>query len=1115
MSSGRKKPVDHEARQRAISDLDTSFCLEAGAGTGKTTILVERFLSIIRGGRAECTSVAAITFTEKAASEMKDRLFGRIEELLEGKDLSGEERSRLEIARDDLERAQISTIHAFAAAILREFPLEAVIDPDFQQLDAFDASIFEDECFGEFLGHADRKHEEALRKLMPLGRPAFCIEMLRELTFYHYHNRSSSVLGGIFDEAAPAGGTAAVPERLDPAAHRERLVSSALRLMDLARSNCISHDDAGFDEITAFFDEVQHLGPLEGLSLAARILAVQPPKAKGNQNNWNPSESCKLQKSLCKEIAAVHEEYCATYMDDLRDTLSGWCDDFVEFADMKKKRGGVLDFDDLLIGVRRLLENSSALETLRRRYRYILVDEFQDTDPLQAEIIMLLAGRPGSSGIDPEPGRLFVVGDPKQSIYRFRRADVEIYELVKEAISGAGSILNITQNFRSVPGVIDWVNHAFSGLIKKPDDGRYMPQYEPVHAMREGDGPAVFHLDLETGTTKSNEFRREEGEAVARFIWDLVESGKEVLDPVTRQKRPVRFGDIALIYRSTTGIDYYEDPLREADIPYLVEGGKLYYTRQEVRDISNAVWVIEDPFDSAALIATLRSPMFGFSDEEIFLYRRGGGRLDYLEPEIPEDGDFDAFREAFSLLAGLHTDRNSRGPVSTLSILLASTGYLSTSKLRVHGDQRVLNLRKAIQTARVFEEKVLSFRHYARWMRDQDILGAAEGESPAIDEGENAVRMITIHKAKGLQFPVVILVNLVQAMRGTDRFIPRPGKMPAMRIFNRRTSDYPEVSLREESMNIAETIRMLYVAATRAGDMLVVPRSPGGGRGRPKLYGFLADALADVDTIRLQDLPQLPSGEGPFTVMPKVTPENMAAGEAARTRWAAARKKILESSPPGPVNVSPSGLEQYEVREGEFSGLDREEALLFGKAFHRMMELALRRLCPAEPGDAALIAAAESGIPWLGEEILTLGTKVLQSGLMKEAGAAEQLMVEPPFNLPLPGGMLDGRLDLLFERDGSWTVVDFKTDDIRPEDVPARLAAYRPQGAAYAYALDRLGISPVGRVVFYFVRPDVEMSIEAGPDFLAEGENLVRAAVAGLCYDDTPGRDITRERDWK
>ena len=277
MSSGKNKPVDHEARQRAISDLDTSFCLEAGAGTGKTMILVERFLSILRGGRAECTAVAAITFTEKAASEMKDRLFGRIEELLESNDLPGEERTRLETARDDLERAQISTIHAFAAAILREFPLEAGIDPDFQQLDAFDSSIFEDECFGEYLGHADIRHEEALRKLLPLGRPAFCIEMLRELTFYHYHNRSSRALGGIFEEAAPAGRKDGAPAGLDPAAHREYLVSSASRLMHLARTDCVAPDDAGLEQITTFFAEVQHLFPLEGVPLAARILAVPAP----------------------------------------------------------------------------------------------------------------------------------------------------------------------------------------------------------------------------------------------------------------------------------------------------------------------------------------------------------------------------------------------------------------------------------------------------------------------------------------------------------------------------------------------------------------------------------------------------------------------------------------------------------------------------------------------------------------------------------------------------------------------------------------------------------------------------------------------------------------------
>ena len=1103
MSRVGKRPVDHEARERAIKDLDTTLCLEAGAGTGKTTILVERFLSIVRSGRVECPSVAAITFTEKAASEMKDRLFGRIEELLGKEDLPSVERPRLEKARDDLERAQISTIHSFAASILREFPLEAGIDPDFQQLDGLDASIFEDECFGEFLGHVDEKHEVALRKLMPLGRPSFCIELLRELTFHHYRGRTSRAVGGIFEETAALIETGRQRRRLDASGHREYLVSSASKLMDLARADCVSPDDAGLASITAFYEEVQHLAGLGGAGLAARLLSVPPPKAKGNKGNWSPPESCTAQKDLCKSVAAAHGEFSTAYMDDLRDSLAGWCDDFIDFTEARKRRNGVLDFDDLLIGARRLLEDRSALRALRRRYRFVLVDEFQDTDPLQAEIIMLLAGRHDASGNDLEPGKLFIVGDPKQSIYRFRRADVEIYEQVKEAIARAGSVLNITQNFRSVPGVIEWVNEAFSGLMKKPDDGRYMPEYEPVHAMREESGPAVFKLDLETGTSKSDDFRREEGEAVARFIWELVESGREMLDPVTRQKRPVRFGDIALIYRSTTGINYYEDPLREADIPYLVEGGKLYYTRQEVRDISNAVWVVEDPYDSAALLAVLRSPMFGFSDEEIFLYRRAGGRLCYLEPEVPEEGGFDAFLETFELLAGLHRDRNGAGQVSTLNRLLSRTGYLSVSKLRVHGEQRVLNIRKAIQTARVFEEKMHSFRHFARWMRDQDILGVAEGESPAIDEGENAVRMITIHKAKGLQFPVVILVNLVQSMHGADKIIARRGMMPALNIFGRSTSDYAEVALREEKMYTAETIRMLYVAATRAGDMLIIPRSPESGRGKPPIYRFLSSALADVSPILLSDLPELPVGAGPFAVMPKITPGNTAASSEARARWATVRKELIESSPPGPVSVSPSGLEVYKLSQEEEGRKDRsgeserEGALKFGKAFHRMMELALLRQRSIDAA-AAREAAVEYGVPHLEEELLALGTRALGSDLMKRAAEAERLIVEPPFTVPLGGGMLEGRLDLVFEKGGTWTVVDFKTDDIDAGDVPSRLEAYRPQGAAYAYALDRLGISPVGRVVFYFVRPDVEISIEGGPGLLSEGEKLVMAAVAAM-----------------
>jgi ATP-dependent helicase/nuclease subunit A len=654
--------------------------------------------------------------------------------------------------------------------------------------------------------------------------------------------------------------------------------------------------------------------------------------------------------------------------------------------------------------------------------------------------------------------------------------------------------------------------------------------------MRGAGGDAVVQLDLETSARRSDELRREEGEAVARFIRDLVDSRREVLDPVTKEMRPVTYGDIALVYRSTTGIDRYEDPLREADIPYLVEGGKLYYTRQEVRDLASAVWVVEDPYDSVALLAVLRSPIFGFSDEEIFLFTRAGGRLCYLDPGKPGMG-FEDFLASFELLSTLHGERNTAGPAATLGRLLARTGYLSSSKLRAHGEQRILNLRKAVQTARLFEEKGRSFRYYARWMRDQDTLGAAEGESPAVDEGENAVRMITIHKAKGLQFPVVILVNLVQAMHGAGRLIGRGGGMPALRIDGRSTGDYDAVRGMEDKMDTAETIRMLYVAATRAGDMLVIPAMPPGRRGRPPIYDFIASAVEDLPGVKVSGLPVLPPGSGPFPVMPRLTPSGIARGAEIREKWAAGRKILLESSPPGPVPVSPSGLEEFAgsrdvARRGAAgpggaegpggaagpggtaaagsagagaADVDKEAALDFGRAFHRMMELLLDPRRPAPPDEAALEAAAMEAAEEFGigprEELFELGAKALGSDIVARAAAAENVLAEPPFMLSVDtetgeSGTLSGRLDLVFESEGGWTVVDFKTDDVDAAGVEERLESYRPQGAAYAYALESLGVSPVIEVIFYFVRPGIAASAGGGRELAARGAELVGGAIA-------------------
>jgi ATP-dependent exoDNAse (exonuclease V) beta subunit len=1103
MSKRLITPVDHAIRERATEDLSASICLEAGAGTGKTTILVDRIISILRGGAAQCAQIVAITFTEKAAAEMKGRVAGRIEQLLADPATSGIERERLETARRDLERAQISTIHAFASALLHEYPIEAGVDPRFSLLDGIDGSIFLDESFDEFLSATGARHEAPLRSLFEAaGASAF--DRLRSITLRHYAGRARRAQAKRTTEGSGDEGSATtLLEQWS-----EMIVSGASELRSIAADHCTDPSDRGAVEIERFAGEAAGLASAGGEDLEPLLLALRPPGKKGNMRNWDPAGACTRQKEIAARVEEDHERFGMMWTDRMRDGLERWCAEFGAFVDERKGRRSLLDFDDLLLGARRLLDDPVALEDLRGRYRCILVDEFQDTDPLQAEIILLLSAPPGAAGADPRPGKLFVVGDPKQSIYRFRGADIEAYEEVKELMGRSGEVLSITQNFRSVPGIVEWVNGAFSRIISPPaGGGRYQPVYEPIHAARSGEGAAVVVLDMETDEAKADRIREIEGAAAARFAAWLVGSGREVTDRRSGERRPVRFGDIALIYRGTTGIDRYEEPLREAGIPYLVEGGTLFYTRQEVRDVASVMWAVEDPYDPLALVSVLRSPLFGMSDEEIFLFTREGGRLDCLDPGDPGAGHED-MRGALELLADLHRRRNGLGPARVLRAILEQTGYLPLLELTAHGRQAVLNVNKIMDTARLFEERMHPFRYFARWLRDQDVLGAVEGESPAIDEDEDAVRLLTIHKSKGLQFPVVILVNLVQQeRRGESVLIGRDGTL-SMRLQGAlRTSDFDERSCLETEMAEAETARLLYVAATRAADLLVIPRTPV-DRG---LAGIIApylgpDGPAPVEMTALSSLPALGREAESYGGLPPVSGPDAERSGRELLDWAERRGTLIERASRALRPVSPSKLvPMHEGVEAGAATAGDGDALQFGSAFHLMMEWALGS---AEPdiSAAARRAAARQGIPRREAELCELGGRALAHPLLREAAGADLMRCEVPFSLPTgeggdgpvhAGGMLEGRIDLLFRSQGGWTIVDFKTDDILDAQAGSRAEAYRPQAAAYALAASELGIGPLARVVFLFVRPGV--ACDAGdPDSLAaEGRRLVTAAAEG------------------
>jgi ATP-dependent helicase/nuclease subunit A len=1132
--------VDGEARRKAASDLDTSFCVEAGAGTGKTTILVDRFASIVESGRAPCTKIVAITFTEKAAGEMKIRLRSKLRERLKEEGLDEAARANLEAAVVDLERAPISTIHSFAATILREFPIEAGIDPDFRQLDALESSLLFDECWDDFLAVAADEWGEVLGRFMAFGGS---IDDLRSMAAELYDRRAERSCERLFEEDSAPAARAHVRDDgappWSPSALREAFARAAERLSILVRECCICADDRGREAIATFIERTRGLDRLANEELEYLLLALPLPKNKGNKENWRPAEACVEQKDIFQRLAELQRAEKKRLADEVRARLEELFEGFLASVERRKSDERFLDFDDLLIRTRELCKNADALKRIRERYRYILVDEFQDTDPVQAEIVYLLGGDPSAGDrLGLEPGKLFIVGDPKQSIYRFRKADIETYDRVRRTLSSRGELVAITENFRSVPGIIEWVNDTFSPIMRASDTGAFQPRYEAIHPYRPPTAsPSIAALDLELGDQRASAdvVRRREGEAIARLIHRLLDDKFPVRDAETKEMRAVEYGDIAVLYPGTTGIDHYEEPLRAENIPYIVEGGKLFYAREEIRDLSSAIWAIEDPYDALALVGCLRSPMFGFSDEELLLFKRNGGRFNYLDPGPGLREASPDLAAAFGLLAELHGGRGELGPARTVRELLHRTNYLELSALRPHGEQRVSNIRKAVSSARAFEGKTHSFRRFARWFRDQEMLASAESESPIVEEGEKAVRLLTVHKAKGLQFPVVVLANLIQVKRTSSQIIVERGRNLSFNLgAGFETSDHEALLDREKRLEAAETIRLLYVAGTRAGDLLVIPRMPKEGSYFDLIKACLPEAGSEHEGARrygevwtLSKLPP-PRGESrPFVRLEKRSREDLARAADERTSWIEARNDLLARAARAPLVLAPSRLAEEAVvgtlaasarggkgtsgalvppkLAGKAEGglgdaetcttedravLARDRSRAFGRAFHRMMELA--DLSAASlPSDLAAAIAAQFGIREEAGELERCAASAIASHIVRRAARARQLFREVPFALGTGGHFLEGRIDLLFEEAGGWVLVDYKTDERRAEG--NELGAYLLQAGIYALALERFGIA-CRDIVLYFARSNEQVAIEFSPELRARAERSIREA---------------------
>ncbi len=582
-----------------------------------------------------------------------------------------------------------------------------------------------------------------------------------------------------------------------------------------------------------------------------------------------------VKRELDGILALADADLAARLREELRPVIDAY--------EELKRREGRLDFVDLLLRTRDLLRSRpDVLDRYRRRFARFFVDEFQDTDPLQVEILLLLcsagtAGAAGAAGADPravdldslvpEPGKLFVVGDPKQSIYRFRRADVALYERTRDRLASAGArVLRLTTSFRAQPRIQQAVNGAFARRMTGSADGS-QASYVPLTRFRTDleDQPALVALPVPApygkyGTVYKRAVEASLPDAVGAFVqWLLEESGWRVTERERPGKAvPIEARHICLLFRrfQSWGDDAtrpYVRALEARGLPHVLVGGRSYFDREEVLAVRNALTAIEWPDDRLSVYAALRGPLFSLGDATLLAFSDGVGPLHPLRPfgdqasaagmeEAGVPAELRAVSEALEILGSLHRERNGRPIAATLRRLLAAVRAHAGIAIWPTGEQALANVLRVLDRARAYERGgAPSFRGFLERLDEEAEAGQAE-EAPIVEEGTEGVRMMTVHKAKGLEFPVVILADMTcnATFDPPSRYVDLDRRLWAEPLCGAAPADLLDHRDLERARERAESDRVAYVAATRARDLLVVPAL---GDGRDGEGGFPDDEV--------------------------------------------------------------------------------------------------------------------------------------------------------------------------------------------------------------------------------------------------------------------------------
>jgi len=848
--------ADQADRDRVYRQTGTTMFVEAGAGTGKTTALVNRMLELVTGpGATAIGSIAAITFTDKAAAELRNRVRARLNERLASTS-SEHDKAELTGVLDGLDSAAISTLHGFARRILAEHPIEAGLPPRFEALDQISSDVEFDERWHRFID--DLLSDVGIAWAVGLVDAAGVDPgSLRDIGAAFNANWDRVRVADAAPQAVAFDASGIIQQGTSLLEWRH-----ATRDFTAKATELLGKLGEYLARLHAATTDVERFAVLNESNLDGRGV----PKGGGvfRGDDWAPMRA---------GLVELRERCAAAATEVIDNAIAAVCDRIARFtldAANQRRAAGRLEFHDLLVRARDLLRISpEARASLHRRYRHLLLDEFQDTDPIQIEIAVLLAAGEQGLPTDPPsatdrvatwdrlettPGQLFFVGDPKQSIYRFRRADIELYGDARQRFGfERGESASLHVNFRSTASIMAWVNAVFGSLMSGAGDHsegdtaarRLQAPYAALTANRAdiGTGPAVTVLGRDAHDKKESGLNAEgirtvEAADVADVICEIIHDGWDVHDRHLNGTRPARLGDIAILVPTRTCLPQLEAGLSAASVPYRLEASEFVWRSRTVRDLMMCLRAAADPDDALAVVSALRTPMYGCGDDDLYAYYQAVGSWSYFAAEVTSlHAEHHRVASAMEHLRALYDDHSLVAPSVLLERLVRERRVLEQAAAGPRTRDVWRHVRFVIDQARAWSESQHGgLRKFLRWVEMQGAERAKVTEAILPESDDDSVRVMTVHASKGLQFPIVIVAGLQGngASPAATRAIfvdERSGEVStneyggaaAVRLRKgAETSTYAAWSDAERWAEHHERIRLLYVACTRARDHMVV-----------------------------------------------------------------------------------------------------------------------------------------------------------------------------------------------------------------------------------------------------------------------------------------------------